>query len=109
MRFLINVIDSDPAKPADSSEMAAIDAFNQELQDGGNWIYAWGLESISKAKLVDNTLGQESIQNRPLHEGQESISGFWLIETHDEKEALDLALKGSKACNRRVELRPLHQ
>ena len=33
--------------------------------------------------------------------------GFWLIEAADEAVAKELALAGSKACNRKVELRPL--
>jgi len=36
----------------------------------------------------------------------ECYSGFWLIEASDEAKAKELALAGSLACNRKVELRP---
>jgi len=36
----------------------------------------------------------------------DNYNGFWLIEAKDAAEAQALALEGSKACNRRVEIRP---
>jgi hypothetical protein len=34
------------------------------------------------------------------------MSGFWLIEAENMETAMRLASEGSKACNRKVELRP---
>ena len=45
-------------------------------------------------------------QDGSLFEASEYYSGFWLIEAANEEEARELALEGSRACNRRVELRP---
>jgi hypothetical protein len=45
--------------------------------------------------------GPDSIQNT-----DEFYSGQWIIEAADLAEARALADEGSKACNRRVELRP---
>ncbi|HUL78013.1 MAG TPA: YciI family protein, partial [Vicinamibacteria bacterium] len=42
----------------------------------------------------------------PFVETKEWLSGFWIIEARDLDEALELAAAGSKACNRRVEVRP---
>jgi hypothetical protein len=39
-------------------------------------------------------------------ETKEYIAGFWIIEAPDLDVALELATGGSKACNRRVEVRP---
>lgn len=108
MRFLINVIDSSIPQPGNSSEMAAIDSFNESLQNNGNWIFAWGLQAPAKAKFIDNRESKNLIESRPLVDGPENISGFWLIEAPDEATAELLALEASKACNRKVELRPLH-
>ena len=44
---------------------------------------------------------------RPLFDAVDNYSGFWLVEAADGETARDLALLGSKACNRKVELRPL--
>ena len=42
----------------------------------------------------------------PFVETKEWISGFWIIAADDLDVALKLAAGGSKACNRRVEVRP---
>ncbi len=42
----------------------------------------------------------------PFVETKEWVSGFWVIEAPDLDVALELAAAGSKACHRRVEVRP---
>jgi hypothetical protein len=43
---------------------------------------------------------------RPTHVGNEKyLAGFWIIEASDLDVALKLATEGSKACNRKVEVR----
>jgi hypothetical protein len=107
MKFLISVIDgaSASAKP---DEMAAIDAFNDTLRANGNWIFAWGLESPESAIVIDNRDGANVETKGPLHDTPEFISGFWIVEAADYATARQLAYEGSKACNRKVELRPFH-
>lgn len=104
MRFLINVIDSQ-SNSASGDEMAAIDAFNDKLRANGNWITAAGIEGPKGSFLIDNRDGLNQVVRAPLYNDDEYVSGFWLIEAKDESEALELAKEGSKACNRRVELR----
>lgn len=104
MRFLINVIDSQ-SNSATGNEMAAIDAFNAKLQSNGHWITAAGIEGPKGSILIDNRDGLNQVVHAPLHTDEEYVSGFWLIEAKDETEALELAKEGSKACNRKVELR----
>ena len=43
----------------------------------------------------------------PFVETKEYVAGFWIIEAPDLDVALRLATQGSKACNRRVEVRPI--
>jgi hypothetical protein len=45
----------------------------------------------------------------PYLESKEHVAGFWIIEAADLDVALRLAGLGSKACNRRVEVRPVLQ
>ena len=42
----------------------------------------------------------------PFVESKEYLAGFWVIEAPDLDVALKLAAEGSKACNRKVEVRP---
>ena len=107
MQFLMNVIDSQ-SESATGDEMAAIDAFNDSLREAGFWIRAHGIHSPSQSKVFDNRQGAGHVHNGPLIENDEFISGFWLVEISDLATAERLAAEGSKACNRKVELRQLH-
>ncbi len=42
----------------------------------------------------------------PFVESKEFLAGFWIMEAPDLDVALKLAAEGSKACNRKVEVRP---
>ena len=43
----------------------------------------------------------------PFVESKEYLAGFWVFEAPDLDAALRLAAEGSRACNRKVEVRPL--
>jgi hypothetical protein len=47
--------------------------------------------------------------NGPFVELKEYLAGFWVMEAPDLDVALKLAAEGSKACNRKVEVRPFLQ
>jgi hypothetical protein len=105
MQYLVSVID-DLTGSATSSEMAAIDEFNEGLQDAGHWVFAGGLGAPSTATVIDNRDGKAIVTDGPFVETKEFLVGFWIIEADDLDVALKLASAGSKACNRRVEVRP---
>jgi hypothetical protein len=46
------------------------------------------------------------VTDGPFLESKEYLAGFWVIEAPDLDVALKLATAGSKACNRKVEVRP---
>lgn len=104
-QYLMSVLHdtSDLATPA---EMAAIDAFNEQLKADGHWVFAGGLASPGAATVVDGRDGEPVFTDGPYLESKEHIAGFWIIEAADLDVALRLAAEGSKSCNRRVELRP---
>jgi hypothetical protein len=106
MQYLVSVID-DTAGLATTSEMAAIDVFNERIQAEGHWVFAGGLGSPSTATVIDNRDGKALITDGPFVESKEYLAGFWIIEAPDLDVALKLAADGSKACNRKVEVRPL--
>src|SRR6476620_10983674 len=108
MQYLVSVID-DGAGAATASEMAAIDAFNDRLRAEGHWVFAGGLGSPDPATVIDNRNGEAVITDGPFVESKEYLAGFWIIEAPDLDVAVRLATEGSKACNRKVEVRPLLQ
>ena len=105
MQYFVSVVD-DTSDSADSDEMAAIDAFNARLQAGGHWVFAGGLGSPSAATVVDNRDGRPVFTDGPFLESKEFLAGFWVMEAPDLDVALALAADGSKACNRKLEVRP---
>ncbi len=106
MRFLICVID-DTTRSATTDESAAIDVFNEKLQADGHWIIACGIDSPETATVIDNRKDAGIWTDGPLFDNKEYVSGFWLIEAPTLDIAKELAAAGSKACNRKVEIRPL--
>ena len=106
MQYLVSVI-HDSASLATPSEAAAIDVFNERLQAEGHWVFAGGLGSSSSATVIDNRAGEAVFTDGPFVESKEYLAGFWVIEAPDLDVALKLAAEGSKACNRKVEVRPL--
>ena len=104
MRYIVFVIDS-TNNTADGNEMAAIDAFNDQLVADGHWILAAGICEPQKALRIDNRAGAGLVSAGSLQSGPEHYSGFWLIEAPDDTTAQRLATAGSLACNRKVELR----
>jgi hypothetical protein len=105
MRYLVSVI-HDAASLATSDEMAAIDVFNDRLQAEGHRVFAGGLGSPDSATVIDNRGGEALFTDGPFVESKEYLAGFWIIEAADLDVALKLAAEGSKACNRKVEVRP---
>jgi hypothetical protein len=115
MQFLVSVID-DPASLATPDEMAAVgspepesrtlDAFNDRLVAEGYWVFSGGLAAPSTATVIDNRGGEALVTDGPFVESKEYVGGLWIIEAADLDVALKLAAEGSKACNRKVEVRP---
>jgi hypothetical protein len=103
--YLFSVLD-DTTGSGTADELAAIDAFNEQLEADGHWVFAGGLASPSTATVVDGRNGEAVFTDGPYLESKEYIAGFWIIEAPDLDVALRLAAQGSKNCNRRVELRP---
>jgi len=107
MKFLISVID-DLNGSGTTEEMQAIDAFNDSLRENGHWIFAWGLHAPSEAMVIDNRNDANVSIDGPLFDALENFSGLWIVEAPSLEVARELAFAGSKACNRKVELRPFH-
>ena len=105
MQYLVSVID-DRTNSGTDEEMVAIDAFNERLRTGGHWVFAAGLAAPESATVIDGRGEEPVFTDGPFVESKEHIAGFWIIDAPDLDVALELMAAGSKACNRRVEVRP---
>lgn len=114
MQYMLSVIDDQTLRSdselqtgtATRDEMEAITAFNERLQAYGHWVFAGGLGSPEAATVVDNRGADVVFSDGPFLESKEFLAGIWVIEAPDLDAALKLATEGSKACNRKVEVRP---
>ena len=105
MQYLVSVID-DKTNSGTPDEMAATKVFNERLVADGNWVFAGGLSDPSTATVIDNRDGDAVLTDGPFVESKEYLAGFWVMEAPDLDVALKLAAEASKACNRKVEVRP---
>ena len=112
MQYLMSVIDNTTDEElrrtgsATSEEAAAIDVFNARLQAEGHWVFAGGLGGPDTATVIDSRGGEAVFTDGPFVETKEYLAGFWIIEAPDLDAALTLAAEGSRACNRKIEVRP---
>ena len=105
MHYLLTVI-GDTANPTDDSAPGAIDAFNDRLKDEGRWVFGGGLTDPRDATVTDSRGGEPVFTDGPFVESKEFLAGFWVLEAADLDVAMKLAAAGSKACNRKIEVRP---
>jgi hypothetical protein len=105
MQYLVSVI-ADSTELATPGEMDAIDVFNERLQAQGYWVFGNGLAEPNSATVIDGRGEEPIVTDGPFLESKEFLAGFWILEIPNLDVALTLAAEGSKACNRRLELRP---
>lgn len=101
------VEDVNEIAPEDMERMyKAVDAFNEDLQASGSWVFAGGLQPIEDSTTVDATGTEVVVTDGPFSESKEFLGGFWVIEAPDLDAALKIAAQGSRACEGPVEVRP---
>ncbi len=69
-------------------------------------MFAGGLHPASTATVVDGRGGDVVTTDGPYAESKEQMGGFWVVEAADLDAAIELARRGSAACNGKVEVRP---
>ena len=105
MQYFVSVIDHRTSSGT-PEEAVAIDEFNDKLRTGGHWVFAGGLGAPETSTVIDGRGAEPIVTDGPFVESKEHIAGFWIIDAPDLDTALALMTEGSKACNRRLEVRP---
>ena len=105
MHYLLSVID-DTTNPV--GRRARRDRRVQpQLRDDGHWVFGGGL-SGRRHRPWPTPAGELVFTDGPFVETKEYLAGFWVIEAPDLDVALELAAGASKACHRKVEVRPFN-
>ena len=107
MRYFLSVLNS-TANPATDDVTPDITAFNTMLRDKGYLVMATGMYGVEDAEVFDNRGGSGQSTAGSYLVQDEAVVGFWILDLPDADTARDIAAGASRACNRRIELRPLH-
>jgi len=119
VQYLLSVLDteSDHQDPSlggyESAEAAqaaweATGRFNDKLVAEGYLVFANGLHHPKTATVVEGQGEIPIFTDGPYVETKEYVIGIWIVDVPDLDIALKLAADGSRACRRRVEVRPFH-
>ncbi len=109
-QYLLSVYQPDGDPPANLDEiMRDVDAWREELQAAGAWVFSGGLHPASTATVVRPRGGEVLTTDGPYVEGNEHIVGLTIIAAPDLDAALEWARKGALATTLPIEVRPLAQ
>ncbi len=84
-------------------------AYDDELRDGGNYLYSGALQSVETAKTLRIESAKVLVTDGPFAETKEHLGGFIVIEASDLREAVRLASKIPPARLGSVEVRPIQE
>lgn len=95
-----------PAPEVLAGIMKNVDAWRQELQDAGSWVFSGGLHAPSTATVLRPQDGDVLVTDGPFIEGKEYVGGFTIIDVADLDAALEWGRKCALAIGLPIEVRP---
>jgi hypothetical protein len=95
-----------PAAELNALNAAHLD-FNDELRRSGHLVEAEALAPSRESRLVRAKQAKAMVTDGPFAEAKEMVAGFYLLEVHDEEEALEIAARIPSAAHATVEVRPV--
>ena len=99
-------MDAMPAGDMNTLNVKHLD-FNDGLRGSGRFIEAEALEPAGATACVRVRSGKASVTDGPFAETKEQVAGFYLIETRDRNEAIQIAAKIPSAPLGTVEVRAI--
>ena len=84
-------------------------AYDDELRDGGHYLYSGALQSVETAMTIRIQSGKVLTTDGPFVEAKEQVGGFIVIEARDLDEAVRLASKIPPARLGCIEVRPIQE
>ena len=98
-QYLLNIYQPDgvvPPKELLEPVMRNMNAFVQEAQDAGVWVFTGGNHPASTVTVVCIQKGDAIVTDGPYVEGKEHVGGFLIIKASDLDAALDWARKTAR-------------
>ena len=111
-QYLLSVYqpDGDPLPPERLEQVGRdVDAWREELQAAGAWVFSGGLHPASTATVVRVREGDVVTTDGPYVEGKEHLGGLAIIDTPDLDAALHWARKAAQATTLPIEVLPFRR
>jgi hypothetical protein len=97
------------SKPEFDALVAESLAYDDELRDGGHYLYSGALQSVQTATTIRIKSGDVQFTDGPFAETKEHVGGFIVIEARDLDQALRLASKIPPVRLGCIEVRPIQE
>jgi len=111
MRYLLLIYGEEPsdALPEDemTGELEAYNAFTRDITERGIFMAGEALHPTASATTVRVRDGRTLTTDGPFAETKEQLGGFYLVETSDLDEAIELAARIPGAAHGSIEVRPI--
>jgi hypothetical protein len=112
MRYVLLIYTDETDRPAwgtpeGDAEVKAYDEFHGEVTQRGVLRGGDPLLRVSEAKSVRVRNGSTQVADGPAVQTPEQLGGYYLVESKDEAEALELAAKIPGATYGTIEVRPV--
>jgi hypothetical protein len=98
-----------PSDDIAAAEMAAYNAFTQEIIDRGLFKGGEALQPTTTATTVRVRDGETVTTDGPFAETKEALGGFYLVDAADLDEAIEVAAKMPGAARGSIEVRPVFE
>jgi len=114
MRFMMLMIpkgyeNAAPGTMPDAAAVAAMMAYNEELQKAGVLVTLDGLHPPSMGARVSFSNGKPSVIDGPFAEAKEVLGGYWMIDVRSKQEAIDWAVRCPASNNEVIEIRQVQE
>ena len=114
MRFMMLMIpggyESAPAGAMPTADqVAAMMAYNAELQKAGVLLSLEGLHPPATGARVSFAGGQQQVRQGPFTETREALGGFWMIDVASQEDAIAWAQRCPASRNEVIEVRRVQE
>ena len=110
MRFMMLMIpkgyeSAAPGTVPDAEGVAAMEKYNEALQQAGVLLALDGLHPPSMGARVSFHDGKPRVSDGPFAEAKEVLGGYWMIQVKSREEALEWAKRAPMSDNEIIEVR----
>jgi hypothetical protein len=110
MRYMLLIYEAQRPEPGSrelAAAMAAVNEFTEELQRRGSFVTASPLAPPATATRIRVADGETLMTDGPFAETAEWLGGYYIVETRDRDEALELGARFASVHNGSVEVRAM--